>query len=164
MNIIDIVILIIALIALFKGIRDGLIKQAGGIAGLFLGIYLASKFSSLITEWLHQWINASESIVKAISFALIIIAVCFCMYLIGRLLEKVVQITTLGWVNRLLGALLSLLTITLFMGVLLSLIEYVNSNWFTLIPKEKLAEAKSVEIIRSLSDTLFPYLEKFFSK
>ncbi|HIZ86512.1 MAG TPA: CvpA family protein [Candidatus Coprenecus stercoravium] len=163
MTVIDIIILILLALAIFKGLKDGLVRQVGGIAGLFLGIFLAGRFSALVASWLNQWINVPENIVKIISFVLIIIAVCICMSLLGRLLEKIIKITTLGWVNRILGMLLSITTTVLLIGVLLSLIDYVNSTWFTLIPSDQLNASKSVQIITSISDAAFPYIKQLFS-
>ena len=160
MAVIDIIILILLLLAVIKGLKDGLIRQAGGIAGLFIGVILAGRFSALLAGWLGQWINASENIVKIIAFVLIIIATCLCMHLLGKLLEKI--IATLGWVNRILGMVLSIATTVLLIGVLLSLIEYVNDTWFTLVPKDTLAESKGVQIITSITDSVFPYIKDLF--
>ena len=72
MAVIDIIILVLLALAVIKGLKDGLIRQIGGIAGLFIGIILAGRFSSLLADWLGQWVNASENIVKIIAFILII--------------------------------------------------------------------------------------------
>ncbi len=160
---IDIVILVIFAIAIFKGIKDGFIKQIGGIAGLLLGFFLAYKFSSLLSGWLKQWLNASESIVKIVSFALIIIAVILCMSLIGKLVEKIIKITTLGWLNRLLGVIFALFAAVLIVGVFISLINYVNESWFVLIPSDKMSESKLIGPITKVTDVIFPYLKTFFT-
>lgn len=162
MNTTDIIILVILAIALIKGFKDGLIKQIGGILGLILGIYLAYKFSDLLSEWLHQWINATEYIVKAISFSLIVIGVVLCMSLLGKLLETLIKITTLGWINRLLGVIFSLFGAVLIIGVLVSLLSYVNDTWFSIVPKDQFSDSKLIEPIRQISDTIFPYLKSFF--
>lgn len=163
MSVIDIIILVLLALAIIKGLKDGLVRQVGGIAGLFLGIFLAGRFSALMSGWLHSAIpSLSENVVKVISFLIIVIAVCICMALLGRLLEKIIKITTLGWVNRLLGVLLSVFTVVLLTGVLISLIEYVNDTWFTLVPPARLAESKGVQIISAISDAVFPYLRELF--
>ena len=84
------------------------------------------------------------------------------MHLLGKLLEKIIQLATLGWVNRILGMVLSIATTVLLIGVLLSLIEYVNDTWFTLVPKDTLAESKGVQIITSITDSVFPYIKDLF--
>lgn len=163
MTVIDIIILILMALAVFKGIKDGLVRQVGGIAGIILGIFLAGRFSSLLSGWLHQWLNASENVVKAISFAAIIIIVCLCTYLLGRLLERIIKITTLGWINRLLGVVLSVCTAVLIIGAVISLIEYVNTTWFVIVSPERMAESKSIQIISSITDAVFPYLKQLFN-
>ena len=84
------------------------------------------------------------------------------MHLLGKLLEKIIQLATLGWVNRILGMVLSIATTVLLIGVLLSLIEYVNDTWFTLVPKEALDGSKGVQIITSITDSVFPYIKELF--
>ncbi len=162
MGIIDIVILILVLLAVIKGLKDGLVRQVGGIVGLVVGIILAGRFSALLSAWLHQWINASENIVKILSFALIIIGVCLCMQLVGKLLEKIITITTLGWVNKLLGAALSVFGVILLVGVLLSLISYVNESWFVIVPQDIIAQSKGVQLVTSVTDVVFPYIKEIF--
>lgn len=113
---------------------------------------------------MHQWIDASESAVKAVSFAVIIIVVCLCMYLLGRLLEKIIKITTLGWINRLLGVILSVCTVVLLIGAVISLIEYINSTWFVLVPQEPVGQVqKYTNHIHPSRTQVFPYLKQLFN-
>ena len=164
MNVIDIIIIVLLALAVIKGIKDGLVRQAGGIAGIILGIFIAGRFSAMLSKWLNQWIpDVSENIAKILSFVIIIILVIICTALLSRLLEKVIKITTLGWVNRLLGVLLSVCTVTLLIGVIISLIEYVNATWFTLVGQGRLESSKGVQIISSISDAVFPYIKRLFN-
>ncbi len=164
MNVIDIIIIVLLALAVIKGIKDGLVRQAGGIAGIILGIFIAGRFSAMLSKWLNQWIpDVSENIAKILSFVIIIIVVIICTALLSRLLEKVIKITTLGWVNRLLGVLLSVCTVTLLIGVIISLIEYVNATWFTLVDQGRLESSKGVQIISSISDAVFPYIKRLFN-
>lgn len=164
MNVIDIIIIVLLALAVIKGIKDGLVRQAGGIAGIILGIFIAGRFSAMLSKWLNQWIpDVSENIAKILSFVIIIILVIICTALLSRLLEKVIKITTLGWVNRLLGVLLSVCTATLLTGVVISLIEYVNATWFTLVDQGHLESSKGVQIISSISDAVFPYIKRLFN-
>ena len=152
MTVIDIIILVLLALAVFKGIKDGLMRQLGGIVGLILGIFLAGRFSAMLSGWLHR-----------VAFIVIIVVVCLCVVLLSRLLEKVIKITTLGWINRLLGVLLSVSAVVLLIGVVISVIEYVNTTWFTIISPEQMAKSKGVQIISSITDALFPYLKQLFN-
>lgn len=164
MSVIDIVILVLLALAVIKGLKDGLMKQVGGIVGLLLGIVLAGRFSAMLSGWLQRVApTISESVVKVLSFIIIIVVVCICVVLLSRLLEKVIKISTLGWLNRLLGVLLSVSAAVLVMGVIISVIEYVNTAWFIIISPERMAESKGVQIISSITDSLFPYLRQLFN-
>ncbi len=164
MTVIDIIILVLLALAVFKGIKDGLMRQLGGIVGLILGIFLAGRFSAMLSGWLHRVApTLSENVVKVLSFIVIIVVVCLCVVLLSRLLEKVIKITTLGWINRLLGVLLSVSAVVLLIGVVISVIEYVNTTWFTIISPEQMAKSKGVQIISSITDALFPYLKQLFN-
>ena len=159
MTVIDIIILVLLALAVFKGIKDGLMRQLGGIVGLILGIFLAGRFSAMLSGWLHRVApTLSESVVKVLSFIVIIVVVCLCVVLLSRLLEKVIKITTLGWINR-----LSVSAVVLLIGVVISVIEYVNTTWFTIIPPEQMAKSKGVQIISSITDAVFPYLKQLFN-
>ena len=138
MTVIDIIILVLLALAVFKGIK--------------------------LSGWLHRVApTLSENVVKVLSFIVIIVVVCLCVVLLSRLLEKVIKITTLGWINRLLGVLLSVSAVVLLIGVIISVIEYVNTTWFTLISPEQMAKSKGVQIISSITDALFPYLKQLFN-
>lgn len=164
MSVIDIVILVLLALAVIKGLKDGLMKQVGGIVGLLLGIFLAGRFSAMLSGWLQRVApTISESVVKVLSFIIIIVVVCLCVVLLSRLLEKVIKISTLGWLNRLLGVLLSVSAAVLVMGVIISMIEYVNTTWFIIISPDRMAGSKGVQIISSITDSLFPYLRQLFN-
>ena len=66
MSIIDIVILVPFAFALYKGIKNGFVGQIAGISGIVLGIILGTRFSALVSGYISQWIEASESVIKII--------------------------------------------------------------------------------------------------
>lgn len=52
--------------------------------------------------------------------------------------------------------------VVLVIGVIISVIEYVNTEWFILVSPQRLADSKGVQIISSVTDALFPYIRKLF--
>lgn len=69
MNIIDIVLLVIALIALIAGWRKGLINAIGGLLALLGGLLLARLYAGDLTPVLHNWWpEMTESVVYIIAF------------------------------------------------------------------------------------------------
>lgn len=159
MNIVDIILLILLVPALYKGLTQGFIRQACGIIGLILGIFLAREFSDLLAEYLHSWINADPSIVRILAFALIMIGVIFSINLLGKVVEKIFQVVMLGWLNRLLGIVLALGTAIIVLSLLASLITYTHENWFTLIPQELLSESKLFGFLTTIYENILPFLQ-----
>lgn len=158
MNTIDIIILILLVPALYKGITQGFIRQATGIIGLVLGIFLAREFADLLAGYLHEWIQADASIVKIIAFVLIMIGVLFCLNLLGKLVEKVFQIVMMGWLNRLLGVVLAVGGTCIILSLLASLIVYTNENWFILIQPEVIKDSKLFGTLIDISEHVLPFL------
>ncbi len=163
MSIIDIVILVPFAYALYKGIKNGFVGQIAGIGGIVLGIVLGSRFSALLSTYISQWINASEAVVKIISFAAIIIAVILLAAILSKAIEKLFSLVMLGWLNKLLGILLAFAGTALIIGVVISLISYVNETWFTIIPQEKIEESLFYMPLKEFSEWIFPYFRNLFS-
>lgn len=162
MNVIDIVILCLFIPGIIKGINDGVIKQIAGIGSLFLGAYLAYKFSYLISKYVSEFLNTSEQITKIISFAIILIGVIVLMVIIGKLATKLADAITLGWLNKLLGAIIACVSTILILGLLAHLIIYINTSWFEIVPKEQIADSKLFQPISDCANFIFPYLKTFF--
>lgn len=162
MVITDIVIICLFAPAIIKGLKDGFFKQAAGILSLFLGAYLAYRFSDLASSYISEWIKASPEIIKIISFALIMIGVIFLVSLAGKLITKLFDMAALGWMNRILGVITACLTAALILGLLAQLILYINATWFEIVPKEQLAESKLFKPLCDMADFIFPYLKDFF--
>ena len=87
MNIIDAIILICLIPALVQGLRKGFISQAISIISLIVGIWASAHFAGVVTEWISQYITASEQVLNIIAFAVILIIAFVVLGLTGRLLE-----------------------------------------------------------------------------
>lgn len=53
MNVFDIIVGIPLLYAAYKGFRQGTAVQLAGLAGLFVGVYLAFRYGRDFGSWLH---------------------------------------------------------------------------------------------------------------
>ena len=95
MNIIDIAVIALAVIAIIWGAWKGFIAQLVSILGVFIGIWGASKLTPYVTSIVSGWFpeDNSEAIVKAVVFVLLVIIIILICHLIGKGLEKVAGIT-----------------------------------------------------------------------
>ncbi|MBM2831324.1 MAG: cvpA family protein [Dehalococcoidia bacterium] len=126
MNWLDIVIIIILAISAVGGWKTGLIQAGLGWLGIVVGIVLAGDYYQAMAKPLSGIFQ--NDLASVLSFTVILAAVILLSYLIGLWLNKVVTVTLLGWVNRLMGAAFGLLTGAMVIGALIALwIKFVGT-------------------------------------
>lgn len=162
MAVIDIIILILTIPFIIKGFKNGFIKQVTGVASLIIGVYLAYRFSDLVSGYLHKLFEASENVTKIISFALIMIVVILLISLVTKLVQKLIDITMLTWLDKALGILFSVAAAALILGLIISLINFINESWFTILPEKVISESVLYRPLGEFTETIFPYLKEFF--
>lgn len=153
MNILDIIIAIILVIAAVMGYRRGVIEQVCSLAGILLGIYLAFKFSNALGDWL----NIGERFTPIVNFVIILIVVIIILILIGKLFRKVFHMTGLGIVDRLGGLALSVLKIGLLLSLFLGFLVDFNKN-IKIANEDFFEESVLLGGLRKMSDIVFPYI------
>ncbi len=159
MNIVDIILLICFVPALVQGLRKGFISQVIAIISIIAGVWVSARFTASASTWLAQYIEGSEQVLKVISFALIFIAVIAILAILGRLLEGTVKLIMLGWLNRLLGMVLSLVKAGLIVGLVIMAFCSLN-NTFSLVSEEVLNESVLFPPLKNMAYTVFPYLKE----
>lgn len=162
MNIIDAIILICLIPALIQGLRKGFISQAVSIVSLVVGIWASAHFAEIVTAWISRYITASEQILKIVAFALILVAVFIALGLIGRLLESILKFAFLGWVNKLLGVVFSLLKAFLIIGLIIILFSSLNSN-LGLVKPEILTDSVLYQPMKEMADAVFPFIKNILT-
>jgi membrane protein required for colicin V production len=100
MNWLDIVIIVIAVLFGMLGLWRGAIKAAFGIAGLVGGIALAGHFYQSLASILFPEGAAWAGIA---AYAIILVGTLVIAGVIGWFVARLVHITMLGWVDRLIG-------------------------------------------------------------
>jgi membrane protein required for colicin V production len=113
---IDIVIVIIVMGLIIHGIATGLIRSAFDIAGIFFGYIFAVSYSATI------------KIPHIFAFLLIFIVVFLVVSIAGRIVSKVVHITPLGIIDRILGGALGLLKGVVICFVLLIAVMLIRKD------------------------------------
>ena len=158
MNILDIILLICFIPAAIQGFQKGFISQVIAIISIIAGVWLSVQFASEVTVWLAQYIQGSEQVLKVVSFALIFIAVIAGLALLGRLVEGTVKLIMLGWLNRLLGVVFSLVKAALIVGLVIMAFCSLN-NTFQLVSEDVLNQSVLFPPLKNMAYTVFPYLK-----
>ena len=142
---------------MYTGFTKGLIISLASLAGLALGVYGAMKFSSITAQYLSAEFEIN---IPILSFALTFIIILFATYLLGKVLEKVVDILSLGFLNKIGGMLFSALKMGLILAVIFVLINQVNDK-FDLFDKSKLSSAYAYPYLKIMQNYLLPFVKQF---
>ena len=162
MNLLDIIILICLIPAFIQGIFKGFISQAISLISIIVGVWASAYFADMVCQWLSQYISGSEQVLKIAAFAIIFIAVIVVLSLVGKLLEKVIELVMLGWLNRLLGAAFALAKWLLIMGLIAIGFNALNES-FNLVSQETLAQSYLYKMINDIAGIVFPYLKNLLT-
>jgi membrane protein required for colicin V production len=119
MNWLDITIAIPLCVALFKGFQKGFIVSVFSLIGIFIGIYSAVHFSFVIAPKLQNAFEIRDNWIELVAFCTMLFGVYIAVWLIAKVIEKLVDLASLGFVNKLGGAIFNFLKATLFIGAIL---------------------------------------------
>lgn len=162
MGAIDIILLLCFIPAIVQGVSKGFVGQIVALASVILGAYLAFHFSTVVSEWLSEYITASGSVVNIISFAIIVIVVIILLNLLGGLISRVLRLVMLGWLNKFLGVCFSILTTVIILGIVINIFDGLNANWHFIKP-EVLDASVLYNGIRNICQQIFPFFQGLIS-
>jgi membrane protein required for colicin V production len=161
MGFIDIVLVAFLVFGLIKGLRNGLFIELASLISLFVGIYVAIKFSYLVRSAVGSVVSWSPKTVQVTAFILTLIIVIVAIHLLAKALTGVADFAFLGWMNTLGGGLFAVIKTTLLLGVVLSLFQKVNINNM-LVTKETREKSLLFNPILKTSEILLPVLTDWF--
>lgn len=122
----DIIVLALLALALMKGLKQGFVVAALSFVAVFIGLAAALKFSTWVAKWLGNNINIGTSWLPFLAFIVIMIAVFIGVRILAVLIEQLLELSMLGWANKLGGFILyAVLYITVF-SVLIFYTEKMN--------------------------------------
>ena len=107
--------------------------------------------------------SASDQVLKIISFTLILIAVFIILGLIGKLLEGIFKLVTLGWVNRVLGLVFALAKAFIIVGILIMVFNSLNDT-FELVKPSVMKDSVLYPYINQATNEIFPYIKDLLKK
>jgi membrane protein required for colicin V production len=141
---IDVLFLAAMVMAVFKGLKNGIIIAVFSLVGWLLGLFAAVRFSGMAAEYLKEYINPRW--LSIISFIAVFILVMLLVRLGAKLIEKAVELSLLGWANRLGGIIFYVLLYALILSVLIFFGEKVG-----LLNEETISSSKVYPWIKPLA-------------
>lgn len=117
--IIDFIFIILMILAIIKGFRNGFVVAVFSFLGIIIGLAAAMKLSTVVAGWLKDSTHISATWLPFLSFVLVMIAVVLLVRLGALFIQSAMELVLLGWLNKLSGIVLyTVLYITLFSVVL----------------------------------------------
>lgn len=161
MGFIDIVFTTLLGYALFTGLKNGLFVEIASFASLVIGIFVAIKFSHLVRLALEDSIKTNPKYIEIIAFAITFLLVVIGIYLLAKFFTGLFSFASLGWLNKLGGAVFSMLKTILMLSVVISLFQKININ-NVLVKEETLNNSVFYNPIQEVSKMMYPSLEKWY--
>ena len=157
MNYVDIILAAPLLWGAFKGFKKGLIIELISLIALAVGIWGAVHFSDFAVQLLAE--NIDQKYLPLTAFLLTFISIVVLVYFVGKLLEKVVNIVQLKFINKVLGACFGLLKFWLIISVVLFIVERYNKK-FDFVPKEYVCTSLLYGPMSELPKQIIPAIEE----
>jgi membrane protein required for colicin V production len=156
MNLIDVVLGAILLIACYMGFKRGLFLALASLIGVIAGVYGAIYFSHFAAGYIADWFNWSEHTVNLVAFAITFLAILLLVSLAGKFLTRIADFAMLGIFNKLLGAIFNVLKYAFIVSVIFM---YVNvSERYSILSEEEREESLLYEPVASLAPLILPHI------
>jgi membrane protein required for colicin V production len=159
MNVIDIVLGILLLIAFYRGIKKGLFVAITSLIGLIAGVYGAIYFSDYAAAYISNWFDWGAQTTQLVAFAVTFIIIVSLVSLAGRFLTKIADFAALGLINKILGGVFNLLTWAFIYSVFFMFINSWPGISFG-ISEERKETSVLYEPVASLAPMVIPHILK----
>ncbi len=157
MSTIDIVIIVPLIWAAYRGFKKGLIIEVSSLIALGLGVWGAIHFSDYIAEIITG--KVEDKYVPLASFTVTFILIVASVFVLGRILEKFINLIQLKLVNKAAGAGFGVIKVLLIISVILVIINSYDEQ-LNLIPQEVKDESALYYPLSDFSQTVIPALKE----
>jgi membrane protein required for colicin V production len=159
MNILDIILAIPLLWALYRGFRKGLIYMIASLTALVLGIFGAMRFHASTGKLLDGWFNLNTEHLNLFAFAVTFIGIVLVVHLAAFLADKLIKAVALSFVNRAAGMLFGLLVTCFVVSIILMPIDAANRNK-NFIDQDTIEGSLLYRPLTKFAPAIFPYLKR----
>jgi membrane protein required for colicin V production len=132
MTLVDWIIVVVIAMAVLGGMARGFFRSAFSLAGLILGLALASwnywRVAAILKPLIH-----SDEVANAVAFLVIALVVMAVAAIVGAMLAKMFEKVGLGCLDRLAGAVFGFVEGMVFvtLGILVTVAFFPKTQWLT---------------------------------
>ncbi|MDY6122302.1 MAG: CvpA family protein [Porphyromonas sp.] len=160
MNWLDCLILAVLAVAFVRGYSKGFVRSAGSLLAVLLAISFYAAFVPFLTGLLMRVSSMSQFTAMLCSKVLSLVAIVLFVGWVSRLINKLLNATPLGFLNKLGGGLLHILALVCVGSIL-----FISYDWIDGVKKRRDEGRQSLlregsvlyEPIKSFVPTFVPY-------
>jgi membrane protein required for colicin V production len=158
MNTLDIIFCIPLLWAAYNGFKKGLVIEITSLLARGLGIYGATKFSNFVGDFLVKEFELSTNYISIISFVITFLGIVICVYIIGKTVERIVDMVALKMINKVFGLIFGVLKVGLILSVLVMIVQSFDTQEVIISSKIK-ADSILYQPIAKLASIAVPAIQ-----
>jgi len=128
MGVLDIIFIIPIVWLAYKGFSKGLIIELATLAALALGIYASLHFSYITADFLKDNFEMNQKYLGILSFIITFILVVIALNLLGKLLEKIIDLVALSFLNKAFGGFFGVLKAVIFLSFIIYFVNKFDKN------------------------------------
>lgn len=145
----DIIILVLLVLALFKGWSNGFIVGVFSFLAFIIGLATALKLSEFAGTYITEYFNVSDQWLPIVAFAAVFLIVVILVRLGAKAIESIIEVAQLGWMNKLGGILLYIVIYLFIVSLLLSYAGQMH-----LLKEETLEASQSYPFVHPIAPAI----------
>lgn len=165
-NLIDLFILGTLLVTMILGIWKGFVRSLTALASVVLGVLIAVKYHPVVQPYLGKISSLDPHISMVLSMIIVFVAVQAIFVLVRRVLDALIDLTRLSWLDRCLGAIMGVAAGFLLVAGAVQAALVAIPDW-PMVKTSKLVrpvEGLTAKLMTHAPPQVRNQMESFFSK
>ncbi len=101
-NWLDLGFALVMLLFVVRGLLNGLLREVAGLAGVFLGFFLAVRWYTVLASKLSKYVTDPDT-AGMVAYGAIFVGVLLAVVVLAALLRRAMQVTFTAWLDHILG-------------------------------------------------------------
>lgn len=154
----DIIVLVILVIAFFKGIKKGVIRMLVELSIIVVATIFGGKLASNILPELEKITNLSDQWANVVSYVIAFAIIAVALTLIGNIIQKLINLVSLTFINRIAGGIISMSISVILISILINIILIIDINKDIFKP-DMISKSFFFDRVQSVVPAITPYLD-----
>lgn len=163
MNLLDLLILAVLAVTIYRGLINGFVSEALGIAGIILAVFLTFRYMDQAAGYIRPFFSADAPYIPFIAGTLIFVLTLLLVHAAARFIRRFLKAVNLSIVNRLAGGMFGLAKGAILISALLLILAGYN------LPSEESRERsvsysyviQAAPMAYDAVSSLFPEIENY---